>query len=151
MKKFFWICICIMLLSGCSSSYQRDTQAGEVVTLSVTDMETKINNKEDFVVVFAQSWCTHCKAFNAMLQEYLPNHHVIVYEVVLDKDPDLSREKAIEIVQSYFPDMTGTPSIYYLEEGEIKNKMDTSGENGLSDENFDHWIVKYRIDEKKES
>ena len=151
MKKFIWICasVCMMLLSGCSSSYERDTQAGKIVTLSVTDMEKKRKNKENFVVVFAQSWCTHCKAFNAMLQEYLPNHHVIVHEVVLDKDSDLSREKAIEVVQSYFPDMTGTPSIYYVEDGEIKSKMDTSGENGLSEESFDQWIVKYHIDEKQ--
>lgn len=151
MKKFLWICacICMVVLSACDASYERDTSAGEIVSLSVNDMQKKIEQKEDFVVVFAQSWCSHCKTFNAMLQEYLPNHHVTVYEVVLDKDETLSREDAIDTVQSYFVDMTGTPSIYYIKDGEIESKMDTSKEDGLSSDAFDQWIVKYRIDEKK--
>lgn len=152
MKKFLWICacVCILILSGCSSSssYERDDSAGEIVTLSVAGMEEKLENKDDFIVVFAQSWCTHCKSFNAMLTEYLEDHHVIVYEVVLDQDEDLSREEAVEVVQSYFPDMTGTPGVYYVEGGEIESTL-KSGDDGLTEEKFDDWVVKYRMDEKQ--
>ena len=94
MKKIMYITtLCfLLLLSGCGG-YTRDETPGALRTISVADMEKKMKNKEDFVIVFTQSWCAHCEKFRDMLDEYLPKHHVIVYDVVIDKDPNPDRSE----------------------------------------------------------
>ena len=118
MKKIMYITtLCfLLLLSGCGG-YTRDETPGALRTISVADMEKKMKNKEDFVIVFTQSWCAHCEKFRDMLDEYLPKHHVIVYDVVIDKDPNPDRSGNIKKIQSYFKTMDSTPSLYYVEKG----------------------------------
>ena len=122
MKKIMYITtLCfLLLLSGCGG-YTRDETPGALRTISVADMEKKMKNKEDFVIVFTQSWCAHCEKFRDMLDEYLPKHHVIVYDVVIDKDPNPDRSGNIKKIQSYFKTMDSTPSLYYVEK--VRSKM----------------------------
>ena len=149
MKKIMYIttsCF-LLLLSGCGG-YTRDETPGALRTISVADMEKKMKNKEDFVIVFTQSWCAHCEKFRDMLDEYLPKHHVIVYDVVIDKDPNPDRSGNIKKIQSYFKTMDSTPSLYYVEKGKVKDELE-NGDDGITKEKFDSWVQNFKLDEKK--
>ena len=132
MKKIMYITtLCfLLLLSGCGG-YTRDETPGALRTISVADMEKKMKNKEDFVIVFTQSWCAHCEKFRDMLDEYLPKHHVIVYDVVIDKDPNPDRSGNIKKIQSYFKTMDSTPSLYYVEKGKVKDELENGDDLSL--------------------
>ena len=149
MKKIMYITtLCfLLLLSGCGG-YTRDETPGALRTISVADMEKKMKNKEDFVIVFTQSWCAHCEKFRDMLDEYLPKHHVIVYDVVIDKDPNPDRSGNIKKIQSYFKTMDSTPSLYYVEKGKVKDELE-NGDYGITKEKFDSWVQNFKLDEKK--
>ena len=149
MKKIMYITtLCfLLLLSGCGG-YTRDETPGALRTISVADMEKKMKNKEDFVIVFTQSWCAHCEKFRDMLDEYLPKHHVIVYDVVIDKDPNPDRSGNIKKIQSYFKTMDSTPSLYYVEKGKVKDELE-NGDDGITKEKFDCWVQNFKLDEKK--
>jgi len=145
MKKIMYITtLCfLLLLSGCGG-YTRDETPGALRTISVADMEKKMKNKEDFVIVFTQSWCAHCEKFRDMLDEYLPKHHVIVYDVVIDKDPNPDRSGNIKKIQT----MDSTPSLYYVEKGKVKDELE-NGDDGITKEKFDSWVQNFKLDEKK--
>lgn len=149
MKKIMYITtLCfLLLLSGCGG-YTRDETPGALRTISVADMEKKMKNKEDFVIVFTQSWCAHCEKFRDMLDEYLPKHHVIVYDVVIDKDPNPDRSGNIKKIQSYFKTMDSTPFLYYVEKGKVKDELE-NGDDGITKEKFDSWVQNFKLDEKK--
>lgn len=149
MKKIMYITtLCfLLLLSGCGG-YTRDETPGALRTISVADMEKKMKNKEDFVIVFTQSWCAHCEKFRDMLDEYLPKHHVIVYDVVIDKDPNPDCSGNIKKIQSYFKTMDSTPSLYYVEKGKVKDELE-NGDDGITKEKFDSWVQNFKLDEKK--
>lgn len=149
MKKFICIfsCMLMLILGGCSS-YERDTSAGEVKKITVNEMQKKLENKETFAIVFTQSWCGHCKDLMAMLDTSLEDHHVILNDLILDMDPDYSSEEAVDISQKTFTDMTGTPTLYYVKDGEIASKL-VSGEDGITEEKFDSWVQKNELDKKE--
>ena len=44
--------------------------------------------------------------------------------------------------------MNQTPSLYYVKDGEMENQLE-NGEEGLTEERFDDWVQRYKLDEKK--
>ena len=150
MKKFACILMVAftVMLSGCSSSYERDTNAGEVINITVNEMTEKINKKDTFAIVFTQTTCTHCINFKNMLSGYLLDHNVTLYDVVLDEAPKEEQQKNLDTIRKTFPGLKDTPSLYYVTDG----KMDTMfemGKDGITKDKFDNWVQEYRLDEKK--
>ena len=126
--------------------YERDGSAGSLEVISVAQMEEKMQNKDTFVILFSQSWCSHCEEVKTMLENYLPAHHVNVYDVIIDKDPVDDKKGNLKIIQSYFETMDNTPAMYYVEDGVITDQLET-GDDGITKEKFDSWVQRYRIDE----
>lgn len=148
MRKYIAIACCmLLLLSGCSSAYERDTQPGEVVTTGIDELEQMMADGEDFAVIFTQSWCTHCQALLTMLDDYLKDHHVIVYDVVIDADPEYTAADAAKKVMAMFEDLENTPTAFYVVDGKPGNILE-SGEDGMSEEMFDNWVQHHKIDAK---
>ena len=44
--------------------------------------------------------------------------------------------------------MNETPSLYYVKEGKLENLLE-NGDDGLTEEKFDNWVQRYKLDEKK--
>lgn len=149
MKRMMCIftCLCLLLVSGCSSGYERDERAGKVEKITVEQMQEKIENKDTFVLVFTQSWCEHCKLFKEMLDEYLPTHNVIVYDVVLDEDPIESQEEKLAIIRETFPKMNATPELYYVKDG-VKEEQLIADDDGITETKFDSWVQNHQLDKK---
>lgn len=151
MKRILKLCSIfgmIMLLTACISSYERDTASGKIVEITVDEMQEMIENKESFPIVFTQTTCSHCIEFKEMLDGYLLNHNVVLYDVVLDKTPADQRKAELVTIRETFPGMNETPSLYYVKDGVKENQLE-SGEDGLTREKFDDWVQRYKLDEKK--
>lgn len=144
--KILLLCLSIFLM-GCTM-YQRDDRPGSLEVISVAQMEEKMQQDDTFVIVFSQSWCSHCEEFKTMLDTYLPAHYVKVYDVIIDKDPVDDKKGNLAKIQSYFDTMDNTPALYYVVDGEIVDQLE-SGEDGFTKEKFDAWVQRYRIDEVK--
>ena len=126
----------LMLVSGCGES----GTPGRLEQINMAALTEKMNNKEDFMLVITQTGCGHCTTFHNMLNEYLPDHNVIVYEVLLDwKTNKEGAQQALAELNAIFPDFNGTPDLYCMEKGEIKSRFwaeEAYQNEGLSEMTF---------------
>ena len=74
---------------------------------------------------------------------------MIVYDVIIDKDPVDDKKGNLAKIQALFPTMDNTPALYYVVEGQIENQLE-AGDDGITKEKFDAWVQRYRIDEVKQ-
>lgn len=149
MKLKRYICVftfVLLALCGCGSGNSNETtkEPGKVVEITTDQLLTKVNEKEDLAVVFTQTTCGHCETFLKMMDNYMRNHNVVLYNMVLDKEADV--DKALKKLKEVFPEFTSTPDIYFVEKGEIKSRFWTEfKEQGLDAETFHDWVMKYGL------
>lgn len=125
----------LLLLTGCGNGKKHEP--GRVETITTAQLVEKMDNQENLVVVFTQTGCGHCKTFMKMLEDYLPDHNLVLYDVVIDTESDY--EGAMKQLTKRFPDFTGTPDINYVEKGELKSRFWSEKET-LSEKTFDAWV-----------
>ena len=135
MKLKRYLCVFMfaaLALCGCGGEKSGETTAapGKVVEITADALLKKVNDKEDFALVFTQTTCGHCETFLKMMDKYMKNHNVVLYNMVLDKESDV--DKALKKLKEPFPEFTSTPDIYYVEKG-------------LDDETFHEWVMKYGL------
>ena len=151
-KMILAFCVLTMLMSGCSENkkYERDTSPGTLQQATLEEVYEKFANEEDFGLLISFSYCSHCLDLKAILEPYLNDHHVIVYELVMDKLAPTRAEyyKASAELNKYLEDYSGTPSFYYIEKGKKKEEIIGFGEDSTIDM-YDDIITKYRLDAKK--
>lgn len=147
MKKIVSILVICLCVVGCSKKeYERDSSAGERRFILLEQMEEKIENQDDFVLLFAQSTCMSCGEVNEILKEYLLTHNVTVYEVILDFEETTEVENK-QVIDSYFTDFSTTPVFYYLKDGKQTDQL--TPDASFDESVFDQWVVEYKMDEKK--
>ena len=109
MKEFIRLCgiaaCTLLLLTGCSSKYERDDEPGRVENITVAKMQEMVDKKESFAIVFTQTTCSHCIEFKKMLDGYLLDHNVVLYDVVLDEAPASQRKSDLNTIRKTFPGM----------------------------------------------
>ena len=125
-------------------AYRHDTTPGKIVYISLQEMVEKIEQKDDFAVVFTTSMCGYCQTFHEIFESYHKNHHVVLYEVVLDYE-DATEEENAAIIHPYFEEFRTTPGIFYVEAGKKKSYFDTYL-YGIDEEIFDLWVQQNQID-----
>lgn len=76
------------------------------------------------------------------------DHNVVLYDVVLDEAPASQRKSDLKKIRETFPEMNETPSLYYVKNGKMDNLLE-NGDDGLTEEKFDNWVQRYKLDEKK--
>lgn len=152
MKLKTYMCIFATLLvvvSGCGTGEGNGKQdskkyeAGHVEAITTAQLVEKMQNKESFTMVFTQTTCSHCKTFLEMLNGYLPNHNLVIYDMILDKEAN--REQSLKECETLFPEFTGTPDIYYVENGEIRSRFWNEGFDSLTKDTFNEWVEKYDL------
>ena len=116
MKKFL-SCLslcCLVLLSGCSSP-----EAFQEVEIDAKELQEKLDDKEDFVVIVEREGCSYCEALE---------HAGLVLYKLDSTDFDLKREKEEDmtlvttnedgqILLKMAPYFLYTPSLYIVEDG----------------------------------
>ncbi|MGX8850251.1 hypothetical protein [Amedibacillus sp. YH-ame10] len=150
MKKIncIWMVLLCLFLSACSSTpYERDTSKGSVSTITLEEMASKMENGDTFIVTLSQELCGACAQYHKMLNTYLENHNVTMYEVNLTAEP-LSESQNLEIIHRYFPTFRTTPGIYYASEGKVVNSL-SDEKKEVNEALFDEWVQEYELDSKK--
>ena len=143
-KRFLAFLMVTFLLCGCTS-YERDESAGEVIQISLADMESMMKKGQEFTIAFTQSMCVYCEDFHELFENYRQNHHVVLYEVPLEREkeqPNVNRA----IIQQYFPEFDKTPGIFYANGGKCIDSIHQS--QRMTEELFDNWVKKHKLDKK---
>lgn len=144
------------LLAGCTQKqYERSNAYGHYASITIDDLNQRLENKEDFVLAISRTTCSHCINFKKdVLEDYISNHEINYYELVIDNMKDIDPIYEI-IVEHPYPDqfMTKdmdpnaiyTPLFYFVVDGEFQETylgaMDT--------ETFDELIMKHQLDAVK--
>ncbi len=135
-------------MSGCGKFYNRDTRPGEIIKISMEEMETMMKEKETFTLVVTRDYCKYCAEFYELMESYLKNHHVKIYDVNIDENFGAKSDENIEKIEDMFPDFVGTPGIFYIEDGKLVNQLDNESQD-LTKTLFDNWVQDYKMDKKK--
>lgn len=142
----------MLLVGGCSSNYERNTDMGEIVFADFTDMQEKMDNKETFMMVFTGENCSHCIKFKEeVLANYIIDHGFTFNEVIMERQSDMA--PLYEFVEknpnpSKFltsdmdPKSIYTPAFYFIVDGEVKDIH--IGE--MDEQTFDGYVTKYQFD-----
>lgn len=146
LKKFLCIGILfVSMLAGCtSSSYERDTAQGAVKQISLSQMDTMITQGKTFTVMLTTTYCGYCQEFHELLNEYLKDHHLVIYEVVLDQE-NASEEENLAIINRHITDFSTTPGVFYIENGAEKSHLVPDAQ-GIHEQLLEEWVVKNQLD-----
>ena len=91
------------------------------VDITYEELESKINNKEDFILYIYDESCEACNNFEPILNTYIKNNKAQIYAI----DSMLIKTSNSLIPYSY------TPTLGLIDNGEVKYKID-----GVSEENI---------------
>lgn len=148
-KSFLLLIIALsIMVNGCGKFYNRDTRPGEIIKISMEEMETMMKEKETFTLVVTRDYCKYCAEFYELMESYLKNHHVKIYDVNIDENFGAKSDENIEKIEDMFPNFVGTPGIFYIEDGKLVNQLDNESQD-LTKTLFDNWVQDYKMDEKK--
>lgn len=112
----------LVLLVGCSTSVSF-ASPGEIVLVNLDQIDEKVKNQDSFIVYYAQSDCGYCHDFDEILSEYIPEHPVKIFKVLLDQEENATPADNLARVRNYFPTFHVTPSVYYVEKGIFKSDL----------------------------
>lgn len=151
MKIKRYLCIGIMLITlfaGCSATkYERDTSQGEIREITLSQMDTMITQGKTFAVMLTTTYCGYCQELHALLNDYLKNHHLVIYEVVLDKE-NATEQENLAIINRHIDDFTTTPGIFYIKAGKQASHLLPDAQ-GIHEELLDQWVIDNQLDQKE--
>jgi predicted bacteriocin transport accessory protein len=107
MKKFI-ICLLslLLLLTGCSrKTYQE---------IDLNTLESKINNKETFVLYIGSSTCSNCASLEPTLNKVIENYNITVYYINVHNLSDDDNDELLGMIDYG----NKTPAIYFITNGE---------------------------------
>lgn len=124
MEKKFWLIIgaliIVILLVLALLPTDEDKYLKEV---TMSEVQDKIKNKEDFILYIKQTNCEHCKKFTprfaSVLHDYKLTAYVLNLSNLTEEDNALMKEVIGEI--------DGTPTTYFYQDGK-KSMITIDGE-----------------------
>lgn len=117
---------------------EKQADSGQIISITMAEMEEMFASGEPFLVSFVTINCPYCQDFHAMLVEYVEDHPITMYQVILDYE-ETSEAENREIIVSYFPEFNTVPGVFYVTDGENYSYLDTY-HLGVGMEPFDAWV-----------
>ncbi len=111
MKKVLICFLSLFLLVGCSKK--------EYTELSYTDLESKLNNKDSFVLLIGSDTCSACTIYKETMQEVMKDTNVEIFYVNLNA---LSNKDYSKIYSKFV--VNSTPTTIFISEGEETSTYD---------------------------
>lgn len=131
---------------GEESGTEESTQSGQIISISMAEMEEKLNAGETFLVSFVTIECPYCQEFHSMLVDYVETHAVTMYQVILDYEETSEEENRARIAE-LFPEFSTVPGVFYVVDGEDGSYLDTY-HLGVGEAAFDDWVQENEIEAK---
>lgn len=154
-NKIIKFTIIFLLLTGCSNSYKRSELSGNYKSITVDELNEKLEMKETFVLSISRTTCSHCIDFKKnVLESYISNHEINFYDILIDKISSVdSIYKIIKdhpypskfLTEDMDPEAIYTPAFYFIVDGEYKEMY----LGAMDMDMFDGLIVKYKMDKAK--
>lgn len=145
MKKLFLVLASfLVVLSGCDNSYDRSSDAGEIVEISYKEYEEMKKDDGPYMVLISQTNCSHCIDYKEnVLNEYMPEHGFTIYELNLtnEEDPQGVYDALKEELGDAFK---GTPSTIMIEKKEVAEFISGT----LTEDELEDLVVEYQLDKK---
>lgn len=108
------IFIGILFLTGCSSNLNT------VKEIDFATLQSKIDNKETFILEIIQTGCSHCEEFSPRFRRVLSEYDLTGYSINLSNLTEEEKDKLYEITE-----VDGTPTVCFFKKGneEVMNKI----------------------------
>lgn len=85
----------------------------KLISITVSELESKVNNKETFVLVISQTGCSHCEQYLPELERTLQEVNLNAYILNIT---GLSNEEASTL--NKYANFSGTPTTIFFHDGE---------------------------------
>lgn len=110
MKKVLLFLICIFLLVGCDF---KNLTYSDYTYLTYSELETKLDNKDTFVLVIGSDTCSACAVYEDTMKKVIKENNIEIFFLNLNKLTDEERDKAhSKYVYKY------TPTTVFIKSGE---------------------------------
>ena len=99
MKKRKWIFIIaiivfIILIGVLIFNTINSPKEGKLISLSYNDVQEKVNNKDDFILIVSQTTCSHCASYKPKVKNIAKEYGIDIYYI--DYDVDSNGKKFLE-------------------------------------------------------
>ena len=114
-NKKIWIIlgIVLILVGGCFLTYKLlNKKYSNIQSITVSELEQKINNKDSFVLVLSQTGCSHCKQYLPELNRTLKDIQFMAYELNITNISEEEQNTLNKIVN-----FSGTPTTVFYRDG----------------------------------
>lgn len=126
MKKIILMLTSLFLITGCGNNsvfknYEVVNKSSEkhttTIELTYDEYETKIKNKDSFVLLMWQTGCSHCISFEPTLNKIISYYNLEIYSINLANIIDDEYSKIEN--KTY---ITGTPTTVVFKDGVTQTK-----------------------------
>ncbi len=107
------VTICVL---GVGIGYLLFNSNNNLIKLDYSDLENKIENKEDFVVCISRTTCSHCNDYKPKLKKIANKYKINIYYTDIDKYSKTELEKFNNLISFD----GGTPVTIFIKNGEEK-------------------------------
>ncbi|WIM40021.1 thioredoxin family protein [Paenibacillus sp. PK4536] len=114
-------------------------------SITVTNFEKKVVNKEKFIVYIGRPDCNDCLFFEPMFEKFVYANDLnnkIVYLNIRDYRAE-NEKRWNEFKRKY--GFQQTPAIIYFEDGKNKNVIEWSNEKGLPIDDLKKWLKNNKL------
>ena len=123
MKKLWIFAFLLVMISGCAKS----EAVGKIVTVSAADVLTRLDEKEDFVLVIGTTTCTSCQSFHETMAAYIEDHAISLFLLQIDNEPLVEADNGEEVRRDFLMlcdrlmPIESTPTVIWIKGGEMVN------------------------------
>lgn len=118
--KLYLVIIAVILL-GVFLVYKlafSDSENTNIINIKVSDLETKIENKETFILVISQTGCSHCEQYLPELNRTLADYDLDAFVLNIS---GLDKENTQTLAN--YVNFSGTPTTIFFIDGEEKTTL----------------------------
>ena len=115
-KKIYIIGGIIVVIIGIFIGILLFFNDSKLVKLDYSDIEEKINNKENFVLCISRTTCSHCNNYKPKLKEVANKYNINIYYT----DVDLYSSEDLDKYNSLISFYGSTPVTIFIKNGEEK-------------------------------
>ena len=106
--------LCLLVIDA-----KGNNNSGDLVELNYVEINNKIDNEEDFILVVSQSTCSHCATYRPKVKKIASEYGINVYYIDYDKEASGNQVKLLDLL-----DLDGaTPTTLFIRDGEEVSKL----------------------------